>query len=232
MPEASVPRLVTITPDISLVVSDVPSSTYNTEALEPRLGDLDWVSLAGAAHHKVVDSLVNARITVLPFRLFTIFSNEAKAIETIAGKRRSLREAFKRVRGREEWVLRIGKPDPARSAPTEAGAQARESGTNFLQAKAEARREAVARAERVRTDAMAAVAALERLADATRTRTVDPAGNVLTDAAFLVPEGRVEEMRSALTKAAAGLLRDGCPVSLTGPWPPYSFASVDAQDDG
>ena len=51
------------------------------------------------------------------------------------------------------------------------------------------------------------------------------------DAALLVPPARVETVRDALTRSAERLLRDGCPVSLTGPWPPYSFASMDASVD-
>jgi hypothetical protein len=233
MPEGDAPRLVAIDPAISLVVSDVPSSVYNAEALESRLGDLDWVSLAGAAHHAVVDSLAESGHAIIPFRLFTIFSSESMAVATLGEMRQAMRDAFARVRNRQEWVLRIGKPDPSRIArPQDEPAAARASGTNFLQAKADARREAAARTERVKKDTAAAFAALAPLADAATTRAVDPAGTLLLDAAFLVPGSRIDEMRQALTAAAAGLLRDGCAVSLTGPWPPYSFASMDSGLDG
>jgi hypothetical protein len=233
MPDGDSPRLVAIDPAISLVVSDVPSSVYNADALESRLSDLDWVSLAGAAHHAVVDSLAEAGHAIVPFRLFTIFSSESKAVATLDQMRQAMRDAFARVRNRQEWVLRIGKPDPSRIAsPQEGTATARASGTDFLQAKADARREAAARTERVTKDAAATFAALAPLADAATTRAVDPAGILLLDAAFLVPAARIDDMRQTLTTAAAGLLRDGCAVSLTGPWPPYSFASVDSGQHG
>jgi hypothetical protein len=231
MPAGTPPRVVPLDETVSLIVADVPSNVYAGSVLEPRLSDLEWVSAAGAAHHLVVDALADAGAVVVPFRLLTLFSSEAKAVTTLRAARPVMARAFDRVRGKQEWVLRIGRPDPARvSADMSASNRAAPaSGTRFLQAKAEARREAAARAQRVKEDAAAAYEALEQLADAAKTRPVDEQGTLLLDAAFLVPPARVEAMRETLTRRAERLLQDGCPVSLTGPWPAYSFASMDAQ---
>ena len=232
MPDGSAPRPVPLDTRIHVVVSDVPSSIYSAETLEARLADLEWVSRAGAAHHSVVDSIATAGVPILPFRLFTIFSNEKVATATLRDKRAAMRGAFQRVRGRQEWVLRIGKPERSRAEDGPGtSASTRASGTNFLQGKVDARREAAARATRAHTDAVAAAAALEPLADRAKTRPVDPAGNLLIDAAFLLPESRVEQAQRVLIDRSAGLLREGCSVSFTGPWPPYSFASMESQDD-
>ena len=230
MPDGGVPRTLPLQDAASLVVSDVSSAVYNTASLEPKLADLDWVATAGAAHHAVVDALAEAGHVVLPFRLFTIFSNEGAAIDTLRRSRTAMARVFSRVRGRQEWVLRIGKPVPGRAPAPVIDAPAA-SGTGFLRAKADARREALARAERVTHDAIAAFEALAKLADAATSRPVDPAGSLLCDGALLVSPSRVEAVHEALTRSAERLLRDGCPVSLTGPWPPYSFASMDAPVD-
>ena len=238
MPEGSAPRAVSLGAGPSLIVSDVPSLTYSPETLEPKLADLDWVSAAGAAHHQVVDALSDAGAVVLPFRLFTLFSSEARAVASFDGSRAAMTRAFDRVRGKQEWVLRIGKPEPStrsdrsvHGGPAEPRSSAPSSGTGFLQAKADAKREAAERAIRVKEDAVSAFAALEKLAELSKTRPVEGSGNLLLDAAFLVAPTRVEAMRDALTRQAERLLRDGCAVSLTGPWPPYSFASMDVGDD-
>lgn len=226
MPGGAAPRAVPLDDTVALIVSDVPSVTYNAETLEPKLSDLDWVGEAGAAHHAVVDALAEAGLVVVPFRLFTIFSTEDKALATFRDARAALAGVFDRVRGRQEWVLRIGKPDPARiEAPAPEASRA--SGKSFLQAKSGARRESAARSERVRADAAAAYESLAALAQAASSRPVDPNGTLLLDAAFLAEPARVEEMRRTLTRAADRLLKDGCSVSLTGPWPPYSFASME-----
>jgi hypothetical protein len=231
MPDGHAPRTVPVQGAVSLIVSDVPAAIYNAASLEPRLADLDWVAAAGAAHHAVVDHLADTGHVVLPFRLFTIFSNDEVALDTFTRSLPAIRRTFDRVRGRQEWVLRIGKPDPSRVPPGAARETPAASGTGFLRAKAEARREARARAERVRRDASASFDALARLADAATSRPVDPGGSLLCDGALLVPAARVDAVRQALTRSADRLLRDGCAVSLTGPWPPYSFASLDAPVD-
>jgi multidrug efflux pump subunit AcrA (membrane-fusion protein) len=125
-------------------------------------------------------------------------------------------------------VLRIGAPDPTRLERLETAAEAPISGTGFLQAKADAKRAVAARSARVREDAGAARDALQQFADATRVRPVENAGTLMIDAAFLVRPDQVDAMRETLTQRAERLLRDGCPVSLTGPWPPYSFAAMEA----
>ena len=226
--EGSTPRIVRLDGAVALIVSDVPATTYAPDALEPRLADLDWVASAGERHHQVIDRLAEGGATVLPFRLFTLFSGEDVAVATLAQRREAMTRTFNRVRGKQEWVLRIGKPDAAKAAVEATAITTRESGTSFLQAKADAKRQSAARATRVKEDAAAAYEALEQLADAAKTRAVE--GNLILDAAFLVPPSRLDAMREILTRRAERLLRDGCPVSLTGPWPPYSFASMDPTD--
>jgi hypothetical protein len=232
MPDGGAPRTLPLQGAVSLIVSDVPAVLYNPSSLEPKLADLDWVAAAGAAHHAVVDALAEAGFVVLPFRLFTIFSHEGTALDTLSGALPAMARAFDRVRGRQEWVLRIGKPDPVRPPGTPASDAPASTGTGFLRAKAEARREALARVRRVQHDALTSFEALAKLADAATSRPVDPAGSLLCDGALLVPPSRVEAVREALTRSAERLLQEGCPVSLTGPWPPYSFASMDAPIDG
>jgi Gas vesicle synthesis protein GvpL/GvpF len=133
------------------------------------------------------------------------------------------------VKGREEWVLRIGTPDPRRATaagqPSRAGADA-PSGTAFLRAKADARRLARERTKRAAADAMRVFETLRKVADQATTRPVEPGLNVLLDAALLVKRRNVPALRRLLARAAAGLLEEGCPVSLTGPWPAYSFAAL------
>jgi hypothetical protein len=243
MPDGAPPRIVALDDHVSLIVSDVSSDVYNAEQLTTRLADLDWVSRCGAAHHAVSDKLAESH-AVLPFRLFTMFSSEAKALSALRKSGTRITKALDRVKGRQEWVLRVGRPDPARigagdkpkTGRTVSKAKAKgavtaaassTTGTSFLRAKADARREAAERAARVQTDAAAVFDKLRTMADDATSRPVEPAGALVLDAAFLVRSGDTDAFRDALTEAAAGLLRDGCPVTLTGPWPPYSFASLE-----
>lgn len=227
LPNGSSPRVVALDDEMSIVVANVPSEIYNAAALEPKMGDVDWVSRCGAAHHAVADALIESHV-VLPFRFFTLFSTEAKAVATLRRSRSRIAKALARVKGRQEWVLRIGKPDPARqdTVPDQSRGD-RTSGTRFLRAKAQARQEHTDRNARVAKDAAHVFEILRNLSDEAASRAIPPGTNLLLDAAFLVSKGRTAALQRTLTDAAAGLLREGCPVSLTGPWPPYSFASLD-----
>jgi len=233
VPDGSPPRTLPLDDEASLIVSDVPSSTYNATALEPAIANVEWVSRCGAAHHHVIDQVAKTH-AVVPFRLFTLFSTESKALATLRRARTKILKALARVDGRQEWVLRIGPPDPAQLVEGTAAASRsnRNSGTGFLRAKAEALREARERVERVRSQALAVFDALQTVADESIARPIEPGTNLVLDAAFLVGKPRTAAFRQALKRTAAGLLRDGCRVSLTGPWPPYSFASIEARRHG
>jgi Gas vesicle synthesis protein GvpL/GvpF len=217
---------------MSLVVADVPADSFEAKAVEARLSDLDWVSRCGAAHHAVPDALIESH-AVIPLRLFTLFSTEAKARSTFRKSKARIGKALARVKGRQEWVLRIGRPDPgkvvsrteARTIPSHRGDG--KTGTSFLQAKAGVKRDRSERARRVATEAARVFERLDALADASTARPIPPGTNLLLDAAFLIAKRRTAALQRTLTEQAQVLLDDGCQISLTGPWPPYSFASID-----
>jgi hypothetical protein len=48
-------------------------------------------------------------------------------------------------------------------------------------------------------------------------------GPLLLDAAFLVPRSRARSFRATASREARSLAPQGYRVTLTGPWPPYSF---------
>jgi hypothetical protein len=255
MPGAAAARAIPLTDDISLVVADVPAATYRSETLDARMSDLDWVARCGTAHHAVADAIA-PKHTVVPFRLFTIFSTEARARATLRRAAARIDEALNRVKGKAEWALRIAKPDAARvetdtrtgksergpasvgsgrkaasgTSPHERqGRMGPGTGTSFLAQKAAAKLAAADLATRVRGDAAQVFDTLADIADEASERSIDAAAGLLLDAAFLVSARRTAGFKKALEGAAQGLLRDGCRVSLTGPWPPYSFVSLETR---
>ena len=161
----------------------------------------------------------------MPFRLFTLFSSEAKALATLGRATRRIDEALDRVKGKAEWVLRIAKGAPAggpsataRRGRRQGGPEGRPFGAvrdRFPRGqgggeKSGGRRQPCGSG----TDAAAVFDALEEIADQANQRSIEAASGLLLDAAFLVPGKREAAFKKALTKAAAGLLRDGCRVSL------------------
>jgi hypothetical protein len=227
IPGAERPSALKVTPSLWLIAAPVPLDRYGPGALEPLLGDLDQVSRIAVAHEEVVEHFAADRaLTVVPMKLFTMFSSDARAVADIMKRRALLDAAMNRIAGAEEWGVRVT-GGPARSS---AAAASPASGTAFLAAKRRARDEVtqakVAAAE-------AAVATLDRLADlareVSRRTAAPPAGMAppLLDAAFLVPDAARERFKEAALEQAAVCEQAGAQMTMTGPWPAYNFVHFD-----
>jgi hypothetical protein len=230
MPDAGGARVVALGDSVALIVSDVPAAVYRPDAIEPRLGDSEWVARSGTAHHAVAETLSRSH-AVLPFRIFTVFSTEARMLRELRRSQRRLAAALARLKGRDEWVLRVGPPSPARPTTSARGDAANQlepvSGARFLRAKAEARRAETDRLRRAASASAALFASLSERADEAVARPAPPGTTLLLDAAFLIKRRDTARFRRALGRAAKPLLDDGCAVSFTGPWPAYSFAAIE-----
>jgi hypothetical protein len=206
-----------------LVVADVPLDRYGESAINSRLSDLEWVSRAAVAHEAVVESFIGAAALV-PMKLFTIFTDDERAVEQLNAQNDRIDEAVKHVRGRIELGVRV---TLARQRTGAHSTKRAGSGAAYLAVK-KAQRD---REAELAVNAQAVVAELfdnlSRLAaDAVRTAATEiPVrdGPLLLDAAFLVPRPRAARFRSTVARRARTLTRDGYRVTLTGPWPPYSF---------
>src|SRR5689334_11126905 len=88
------------------VVADASPSLYGEEAVNARLRDLEWVSRAAVAHEAVVESFLKSA-AVLPMKLFTLFTNDARAIDHFSRQERTIAAALERVAGHDEWGVRV-----------------------------------------------------------------------------------------------------------------------------
>jgi hypothetical protein len=212
-----------------LVVADAPLAQYGEAAINTRLSDLDWVGRAAIAHEAVVESFIAAD-AVLPMKLFTIFTSDDRALDHVTREQRRIDAVLKRVAGHQEWGVRVildrGRASvPDRTASRAAATPA--SGVGYLTRKKTQRDAAAELARRAREvvadlyDSLAAESGLAKRRGASEL----PAegGPLLLDAAFLVPAKRSAKFRSLAARLARALDRQGYRVSLTGPWPPYSF---------
>jgi hypothetical protein len=210
-----------------LVVADVPLDTYGPDRLDAALGDLDWVSAIAVAHEAVVEHFTRRRgATVIPMKLFTMFSTRARALAEMQTRRADIQAVLKRLRGCEEWGVRVHRSPGTRRQPAIEKTAGARSGAAFLTARKQAR-------DSVRELAAAGLEAADRafsqlapVARETRRRDEAPEGASvppLLDAAFLVPAVRRARFRALAGKAAADCAKAGAAMTLTGPWPAYNF---------
>jgi hypothetical protein len=206
-----------------LVVADVPLDRYGEAAINSRLNDLDWVSRAAVAHESVVESFIDAAAAILPMKLFTIFTNDGRALENIDQQAKRVAAAVKRVTNHLEWGVRV----VLVRAQAPASAARAVSGASYLASK-KAQRDATTELATRAHEAMAALfdELSEVAADAKRRAASDlpvKGGPLLLDAAFLVSRSRQKRFTATVSRRARLLKRSGYGVTLTGPWPPYSF---------
>jgi gas vesicle protein GvpL/GvpF len=228
-------RLLDVERGLFLAVADAPLNRYNEDAINRGLADLDWVSRAAVAHEAIVESFID-QTAVLPMKLFTIFASDARALEHVRASRTKIAAMVKRVANHQEWGVRVvldrtraervrgSKPSSPRLRPDPSGPA---TGLAYLSAKKAQRDAAAELADRARET----VAALYDRLDARSRLAVRRAaselpvdgGPLLLDAAFLVPRAHAGSFRALLAREARTLSRQGYGLTVSGPWPPYTF---------
>ena len=160
-------------------------------------------------HERVVEAIM-ARGPVLPLRFGTEFEREEQLATALEERRDELLHSLDRVRGKAELGLRIIPKQPSghsRAVDT--------SGRDYLLARVRARRRSEQAIREVHTE----LAALSR---ASRVRQL-PTPPAILVAAYLVDSDRVAEFRSHANQLAGR--QSEMRVVVTGPWPPYTFAT-------
>lgn len=221
------------------IVADAPSNRFSEGAINRRLADLDWVSRAAVRHEAVVEHFIDAG-AVLPMKLFTIFASDERALRHLRAERARLEAAARRVASHQEWGLRVlldrskaasrpakppdgrGRADRGRtSGPPPA------PGLTYLSRKKAHRDRSLELNARARETMSSLYDRLARHARLARRRTsmesIAHGGSLLLDAAFLVRRSRTAVFRALAAKEARALAPRGYAVTLTGPWPPYTF---------
>jgi hypothetical protein len=228
LPGAGRVRLLDVEKGLFIAVADLPLDRYSESAINKGLADLDWVSRAAVAHETVVESFTTA-IAVLPMKLFTIFTTDDRALDHVRGQRLRIAALVRRVANHQEWGVRVVLDRTLASAAlpkTKASVRAGTGASYLTQKKAQrdASRELASRARETVAGLFDRLAA--KSGDAKRRAASEmPAqgGPLLLDAAFLVPRARAATFKASAARESKTLARDGYGLTLTGPWPPYTF---------
>jgi hypothetical protein len=226
-------RILEVDGGTYLVVADAPLSRYSEDAINRSLADLEWVSRAAVAHESVIESFGD-ETAVLPMKLFTIFTSDARALEHIARQRTRIASLVKRVANHQEWGVRLvldraaAERAPASSIrKRRAAAPAGASGAAYLTHKKAQRDAAVELASRARDVVAGLYDRLEARSKLARRRAASElpvkGGPLLLDAAFLVPKGRAASFRALVAREARTLAKQGYAMVVSGPWPPHTF---------
>jgi hypothetical protein len=211
---------------VAALVSAVPLDRFGADTLQRSLEDMTVLEALARGHERVLDSAL-ALGAVVPFRLCTIYENDAHVRDLLERDATQLTAALDRLAGREEWGVK-GFMAPAKArAASPAGASA--SGTDYLTRKREAR-DAVDSAYDAAHEAVAAIhdelagradaAVLSRPQDR---RLSGREEEMVLNGSYLVAASEVEGFRALVDTLARRHRDEGIELEATGPWPAYHF---------
>ena len=151
----------------------------------------------------------------------------------IGGETKRRFRSFARLRGHEEWGVRITalaapKPEKGEGGSMVGRRPAAASGREYLKVKKRLRMEAPTPPRAVVKELNAVLKALSRLASQTRADKFPPPAKgrpYVTGASFLVKTQRRAQWKKQAVRLADSIEKHGHRVEITGPWPPYHFVS-------
>ena len=187
--------------------------------LASNMENLDWLAETSVAHQRVI-SAISRVIEILPTRFGTVFRSEPSLCKHIAKRARGLEQDFERVKGADEWGIKVFAIQPtAVPMPTA------RTGKDYLKAKA-----ALLPSRKPKSIQREDIIKFEQALANVATETA-PAGNVSRgqrglsfQTSLLVKRTQRKKLQSVLEKFAGEWRRERR-IECTGPWPPYSFVS-------
>jgi hypothetical protein len=218
---------------LAAVASPVPEDDFHEAALRRHLEDLGWLEALARAHHGVIETLA-ARTTVLPLRLATVYLDDERVRATLHDRQELFLDRLERLDGHVELGVKLyvdtdvasDIPPPAATSPQPALSPGR-SYLRRRRAEQDTRNDTYRAAEQAaaRIETTARTHAVERARHRIQEGELatGPGTNISNDA-YLVPAGHADAFRTEAAHSTDGLT--GVRVDITGPWAPYSFATL------
>ncbi len=222
VPGAGPPRLVRIESTLWAVVADAPLDRFSGDGLAADLQDIEAISRHAVAHAALIEFFFR-RATVIPLKMFTLFSTDEKLLSYLRRRLSRLRKLFRELRGMEEWGVRIiaGEVASERARPLKTGRE-------YLQVKKGLKDQAAAPSRAVVKQTSDAVKSLAAIASKTRAEAFPPPGKgrpFVTGASMLVRATSRGRWRREVARVTKVLAQHGHLLDVSGPWPPYHFVS-------
>ena len=220
----------------SAIYTPVSPDDFSQEAVDKRAGNLEWLGSIGYRHQAVVADLMR-RTTIIPLRAFTLFSSEESVGRYLDESAERLSRSLDRLHGKQEWTIRVEfdaqvwSDSLANRVSTlrdlnEQIANAAPGKAFLLRKKLDEERKQASRSgeESLLTEIQTAV--LDKLKSEVVSESREQREGAFPQINVLInrdEEAVLQELHRELNDKYG---REGVTLSISGPWPPYTFASV------
>lgn len=226
--------------DVAALVSLLPAADYTPDTIAERSGEVAWLSPRAMAHDRVLTwAQERSASGVVPLPMFSMWGSKTALERTLTERAATLAATFRRVRGADEFGLRVHRRDAAMLEAVDTldediarlrrEAAAASAGQKYLlERKIAARAKTAIRAASQRM-ARGIFAELRSLAREALNRPLTPESGSAEDStmvlngAFLVAREQLDAFRAAVAARMSEYEPKGLRFDFTGPWPPYNF---------
>jgi hypothetical protein len=220
---------------IAAAVSAVALEEFGEAPLREHLRDMQWVERVARAHETVLDQ-IQARATVVPMRMCTVYRSESGVRDMLRREAGALEQALDHLDGKAEWGVKAF-ADPSEVIVASADDDADAAGSQADDARGAAymrrRQDERDRRERARQHLdEIAVQIHERLCTLAGDGQVMPpqrpevsghAGDMVLNGVYLVADDDQERFHTEVQMLEAEFAPMGVKLEPTGPWPAYNF---------
>lgn len=220
---------------LAAVVSPVDLAEFGEQPLRRNLEKLPWLEAVARAHHQVI-AAISRTSAVVPMRLATVYRSQAALTRMLAARAADFKAVLVRTANCSEWGVkaylsapRVGEPAAEPSAASSRSGPG--SGADYLRrrraqltADEDARHSVAASAQDLHAElcAVADASALHRPQDP---QLSGNRAHMIMNATYLVDNRRREHFAAIVNRTAE--CDPSVLVEITGPWPPYSFATTE-----
>jgi hypothetical protein len=227
---------------LAAVVRRVPLADFTAEALEARIGDPAWLTLAVQMHNDIIRAVHQER-AILPAKFGAVYAHLDDIAAAVDQRSEALLAQLEWLNGCDEWAVHVFvdqaiiraavRADQALDPVQQQLATASPGRAYFIRRKLDD--DLAAKTAQVTEEiALTAYQRLARLAhDAIAERLASQSTDVVEEievlrAALLVRREQTKDVVDQLRACAAAERAWHC--TFSGPWPPYSFASLLERD--
>ncbi|MEW6410781.1 MAG: GvpL/GvpF family gas vesicle protein [Nitrospirota bacterium] len=232
--------------ELEAVVSEVSLEEFATEEIQKKAQeDLNWIKEKAVAHEEVIEEAMkknNKILSVIPMRFGTILKDKIRLEDTLNKDYSKIREVLNRIRGKQEWSLKVYLKDRKKFEQTvkekneaikekEKEIAVLDEGVAFFME--EELKEVISREVDKELNNIveilfenlgkqAVVSVKSKILGKELTGRREP---MILNAAYLISEEKIEDFKKEAKRLNQEMKERGLNLEYSGPWPPYNFVS-------